>query len=51
MYQVQLCILYLSPTDNIGSKRSLTSFEIFGPMALDIIATQANTIGSTVTAF
>ena len=35
----------------MGSNKSFTSFEIFGPIARDIIATQANTIGSTVTAF
>ena len=45
------CVLYLKPTDSIGSNKSLTSFEIFGPMARDIIATHANTMGSTVTAF
>ena len=43
--------IYLKPTDSIGSNKSLTSFEIFGPMARDIMATHANTIGSTVTAF
>lgn len=43
--------IYLKPTDSIGSNKSFTSFEIFGPMARDIIATHANTMGSTVTAF
>ena len=43
--------MYLKPTDNIGSNKSLTSLEIFGPIARDIMATHANTIGSTVTAF
>ena len=42
---------HLKPTDSIGSSKSFTSLEIFGPMARDIIATHANTIGSTVTAF
>ena len=38
---------HLRPTDSMGSSKSLTSFDVFGPMARDIIATQANTIGST----
>ena len=43
--------MYLKPTDSIGSSKSFTSLEIFGPIARDIIATHANTIGSTITAF